>query len=254
MEYIPVQRARAAGGLRLAVTAGVPGPWSESAKKIFEYKKLAYLPVAQHSNEPNDELQAWAGVRNAPVAVYGNDAPRTSWSDILKLAERLAPLPALLPEDPEESQAALALCQEICGEWGFGWCRRLLLIELTRTLAPVDDFTAGIQRGYGFEAGVAARAAERAAQVLHRLAQRLRGQRARGYSFLSGREFGVCDLYWACFSLMIRPIAHELAPMPQIVRQFYSTPHPAIERALDEALIDHRDDVFARYLATPLDF
>jgi glutathione S-transferase len=254
MEYISVQEARRAGGLRLAVTAGVPGPWSESAKKIFEYKRIPYLPVAQHLNGPNAELQSWSGVRNAPIAIYGGEEPRTLWSDILALAERLAPSPALLPSDPREAAAAVALCGDICAEWGFGWCRRLLLIDLARTFAPVDELTAGIQRGYGFEPGVTSRAAARAAQVLELLARRLRSQREQGNSFLSGREFGACDLYWACFSLMIRPIAHELAPMPDSVRQFYSSPHPLIEAALDEALIEHRDLMFARHLNIPLDF
>lgn len=254
MQYVSVQEARNAGGLRLAVTAGVPGPWSESAKQIFQYKRIPYLPVAQQLNGPNAELQSWSGVRNAPVAIYGGEAPRTRWSDILELAERLAPSPALLPADPQEAAVALSLCGEICGEWGFGWCRRLLLIDLTRTLAPVDELTAGIQREYGFESGVSARAAVRAAQVLELLAKRLRTQHDQGNSFLSGPEFGACDLYWACFSLMIRPIKQQLAPMPDSVRQFYSSPHPVLEAALDDALIEHRDLVFARYLDTPLDF
>ena len=51
-----------------------------------------------------------------------------------------------------------------------------------------------------------------------------------------------------------RDLFQQLAPMPDSVRQFYSSPHPVLEAALDDALIEHRDLVFARYLDTPLDF
>lgn len=254
MEYVSVQQARGAGGLRLVVTAGIPGPWSESAKKIFEYKRVPYQPVAQYLNQANTELLSWVGVRNAPVAVYEAENPQTSWSDILLLAERLAPDPALLPRDPKERAAALALCNEICGEWGFGWCRRLLLMEMMRELGPVDDLTVRLHEEYGFGSANASIAPQRAAAVLRQLAQRLRQQHDRGNAFFSSHEPGACDIYWACFSLMIRPLAPQLAPLPQEVRRFYSAPHPAIEAALDPILIEHRDLLFARFLRTPLDF
>jgi hypothetical protein len=65
MEYLSVAQARSSGGLRLVLTVAVPGPWSESAKQILDYKQISYAPVAQYLNQENTDLLAWVGVRNA---------------------------------------------------------------------------------------------------------------------------------------------------------------------------------------------
>jgi glutathione S-transferase len=254
MEYLSVTQARELTGLRLVLTVGVPGPWSESAKKILEYKGLEYAPVAQHLNQENRELLAWVGVRNAPVLVCDNEAPITSWRDILLFAERRVPNPALLPHDSRDRELALHLANDICGEGGFGWSRRLMLISLARSLAPVDETSARVQQSYGFAAKAVAEAPARAAEVLRQLGAQLRRQQDRGFSFLVGEHISACDIYWACFSLMVRPPAHDLAPMPEAVRQFYGASNPQIDHALDDVLIEHRDAIFARYFKLPLDF
>jgi|TARA_B110000977_G_scaffold169401_1_gene219345 hypothetical protein len=45
MEYKTVEEAKNLNGLRLALTAGVPGPWSEAAKALFRIKGIDYIPV-----------------------------------------------------------------------------------------------------------------------------------------------------------------------------------------------------------------
>src|SRR5271165_3235534 len=114
------------GGLRLVLTAHVPGPWGESAKKIFDYKEIAYVPVAQHAGKENAELVAWTSIRNAPIALYADEAPRTGWYDILMLAERLAPERPLLPARSEDRALVVGISAELCSEWGFGWARRAM--------------------------------------------------------------------------------------------------------------------------------
>jgi glutathione S-transferase len=254
MQYLSVAQARELSGLRLVLTVGVPGPWSESAKKILEYKRLEYSPVAQHLNQDNGELLAWVGVRNAPVLVCDNERPITSWRDILLFAERRAPNPPLLPRGPQDRELALRIAADICGEGGFGWNRRLMLMSLARRLAPVDETTERVQRSYGFAAEPAAAAPVRVAEILRGLGAQLRRQRARGISFLVGEHLSACDIYWACFSLMLRPPAHEMAPMPEAVRGLYATSDPPLDAALDEALVEHRDAIFRRYFKLPLDF
>ena len=54
-EYIDVERARAMTGLRLVLTPGVPGPWSEAAKSILYVKKLPYVKVRQELGGANGE-------------------------------------------------------------------------------------------------------------------------------------------------------------------------------------------------------
>src|ERR1700730_18606262 len=99
MKYIDVRQARTTPGLKLVLTAGVPGPWSEAIKMMLEFKRITYIPVIQHMGQANDDLVEWVGVRTAPVIVNGSDAPLTGWADMLMFAERSAPNPPLLPED-----------------------------------------------------------------------------------------------------------------------------------------------------------
>ena len=68
MEYKTVAEAKDLPGLRLALTVGGPAPWSQAAKSIFQVKHIPYIPVAQHGGQANEELVAWTGHRNAPVA------------------------------------------------------------------------------------------------------------------------------------------------------------------------------------------
>ncbi len=91
MQYLSVEEAIHAPGLRLVLTAGVPGPWGESAKAILAYKGLEFTPVHQHGGGANEALREWTGQTSAPVMVYENLPPACHWLDLLLLAERLAP-------------------------------------------------------------------------------------------------------------------------------------------------------------------
>src|SRR5437868_1271116 len=97
LAYLSVADARERDGLRLVLTAGVPGPWGEAAKYILHVKGIAYAPVAQMAGMPNEDLVEWTGCANAPVAVYNDEAPKSGWAEILFLAERLASEPRLIP-------------------------------------------------------------------------------------------------------------------------------------------------------------
>jgi len=73
----------------------------------------------------NGTTKSWTGQHNAPVVMHGSEKPRSGWADILLLVERLAPQPRLLPSDPGERALAFGLADEICGEKGLSWSRRL---------------------------------------------------------------------------------------------------------------------------------
>jgi hypothetical protein len=64
-DWTTVSQARGLPGLRLVLTAGVPGPWGESAKGLFFVKKISYTRVRQALGEENGELRAWTGFDNA---------------------------------------------------------------------------------------------------------------------------------------------------------------------------------------------
>src|SRR5262249_9913895 len=141
-EYVSVEEAIARPGLRMVVVGGVPSPWGEAAKGLFHIKHLDWAAVRLAYD--SEALKQWAGQRSGPVAMYDDEPPRSGWRDILLLAERLAPTPALLPADPAAREEVLALAQALCGEDGLGWSRRLQLIH------------AGLQDRGGFPARVAA--------------------------------------------------------------------------------------------------
>jgi hypothetical protein len=86
-------------GLRIVMVKGVPSPWSQAAKTIFEIKRLEYVAAPWIAGEANAEIVAWGGEASAPIVAWGKEKPVSRWIDILYLAERLAPGPALIPAD-----------------------------------------------------------------------------------------------------------------------------------------------------------
>src|SRR5262245_23973285 len=105
--YITVEEAIRGSGLRMVVVGQVPSPWGEAAKGIYHIKKIEWAAVRLVYD--SDALNEWAGQRSGPVAIYDQEKPRSGWAEILLLAERLAPAPALLPPDPAERALASGL-------------------------------------------------------------------------------------------------------------------------------------------------
>ncbi|MFN2426755.1 MAG: hypothetical protein ABR587_09970 [Candidatus Binatia bacterium] len=257
IDYRSVSEARDLGGLRLVLSTGVPGPWGEAAKSILHAKALAYCAVAQHPGMANEELVAWTGHANAPIAMYDNEAPRTGWAEILFLAERLAPEPRLIPDDPVERAQMFGLSHEICGENGLGWSRRLMMID---ALLSPDGSEVGRRAGavlgarYGYSKEAAAAAPGRAAAVLDLLAGQLEKQHAAGHDFLVGNALSAVDIYWATFAVLLCPMDAEHCPMPEYLRGWYNTLGPVVGAALTPALVAHRDRIYRNYLQLPMSF
>lgn len=256
MEYLSVEEARGLPGMRLVLTAGVPGPWSELAKAIFKVKGLPFRAVRQEGAGDNEALVAWTGHANAPTAVWNDEPPRAGREQILLLAERLAPEPRLLPTDPEQRALAFGLAYEIAGEEGFGWCRRhsLLAAIPENVPEPLRSGVARMRRSYGYSPEAAAAAPARCAAILAMLARRLHAQAERGSPFFVGDRLGVVDLTWATFSNLVEPLPDELNPMPGGMRRSYHCDDPVVRAALDPVLLAHRDRIFAEHIGLPLDF
>ena len=128
-EYIDVERARAMSGLRLVLTPGVPGPWSEAAKGVLYVKKLPYVKVRQELGGENRALLEWTAQASAPVMAWNEEWPRSLWNDQLYLAERLQPDPPLVPANLEDRVLMFGYANEICGVNGFGWSTRVMIIR-----------------------------------------------------------------------------------------------------------------------------
>ena len=264
--YVPVEEARAAGGLRMVLNAGAPGPWSEAAKGILRYKSIDFIPVAHLGGMDNTEIVAWTGVANAPAAMYGNERPRTHWSEILLLAERLAPEPRLIPEKEEDRVRMFGIAHEICGEDGLGWNRRLQMFDgneaSARAKAAQKDPTAAdkpnepiarMRFRYSANAEIAV-AERRQIAILNYLTDLLRKQEAAGSPWFVGDTMTAADIYWAAFSNLMAPMDHDVCPMPDFYRKSAGRRSPELEAAISPALIAHRDRVAQLCFDPPMRF
>ena len=269
MEYVEASQAKNLPGLRLALSIGVPGPWGESAKKMLEYKGIPYTPVAQYPGQPNEDLVAWTGIRNAPVLVLNDEPGRSNYQDIVALAERLAPEPRLIPLDPDERQLCLGISADICSEGGFGWKRRVLMGMRPRDNDPPTRSTPQsrpqpqqqsnidpnvMRKAYRNSEAEAEHATSYIAAMLDNFAARLARQQQSGSPYFVGSTLTACDIHWACFSAMLDPLPQAVNPMPDWLRPAYSWLGPELEKHKHPILLEHRDLVFDRHLGLPLDY
>jgi glutathione S-transferase len=251
-DWIDVAAARALPGLRLVLSAGVPGPWGEAAKGIFQAKGISFRRVVQTVGGDNDALRAWTGRDDAPIAVWNDEPPRDDWIDIALLAERLAPTPRLIPDDVDERARVFGLGRELCGELGLGWCRRLSLVHQLMQVAPDLPITQYLASRYGYDASVAEQAPARVAAILRAFAAQLAAQRAAGRRHLVGDSLTALDIWWAAFAAMIQPLPHELCPMRRDTRMAYTPRDAVVLDAADPALLEHRDFVYREHLELPV--
>lgn len=252
VEFVDFEDARQRAGLRMVVVSGVPSPWGEAAKGLLYVKQIPW--VAVRLDVSNRALIDWTGQRSGPVAMYEDEAPRSGWAEILLLAERLAPKPALLPVDAEERALAFGLSHEICGEMGLGWCRRLQGVHAG--MSGAGGFPKGVAEylgpKYGYRAEEAATYDARVVAILEMLARRLQAQREAGSRFYLGDTLSAVDLYSAAFMALLRPLPSDQCPMPEALRAAFETRDPAAEKALDPVLIEHRDFIYDEFLELPL--
>jgi glutathione S-transferase len=258
VDYIGVEQARAMSGLRLVLTRDVPGPWGEAAKGLFQVKGVSFVAVEQIGGGPNEALRDWTGQTSAPVAAWNDEPPVWTTDDILFLAERLTPEPALVPADPAERALMFGLAHEISGREGLGWERRLCLFQRNLSqlppAGPEREQALAFPRRYGYTAGAAAAAPARVCAILGLLRDQLLRQQEGGRRYLIGDRLSALDVLWATFATMLAPLPHELCPMSPQMRAIYGTCEPEVEAALDPLLLEHRDFMYREHLTTPLDF
>lgn len=257
MEYISVEQARQRSGLRLVLTAGGPGPWSEAAKGFFRAKDLAFTAVEQVAAGENRALREWTGQTLAPVAVFDDEPPVVVLSEILWLAERLQRKPALVPDAPEPRIKMFGLMREISGENGLGWCRRWLMLGDNLEHQPAGtgrDWTLAFARKFRFHPERLPWARRRILQILETLAAQWREQQARGREVLVGESLSALDIVWAAFAGMFAPLSEKLCPMASGLRRMYTVTDPETLALLEDGLLAHRDRVYRDHLELPLDF
>ena len=257
MQYGSIADARNLTGTRLILTAGVPGPWGESAKAVFKARRVDYTPIAQELGGDNAEQVAWIGIRNAPVAIHADEKPRDGWSEILFLAERLGSGPSLIPADPYDRALMFGLAHEIAGENGLGWVRRLMIVSGPIEQGPDSPayaFAKFFGDNYGYSAEAGAAAAERCREILEMLSAQIERQDGRGSRYLVGDALSAVDLYWAVFSNMVVPLADADCPMSDDFRAMYGGSPDFVRAAASPALLAHRDFICETAVGLPFEF
>ncbi|HEY2485372.1 MAG TPA: hypothetical protein VGI36_09500 [Candidatus Binataceae bacterium] len=260
LKYATIAEARKMSGLRLILGAiAVPGPWREACKGIFYVKKVPYVPVAAVGDDGTDrELIDWTAQSSAPVAIWNEERPRSTWIEQLYLAERLAANPPLVPASIEERTLMFGYANELCGENGLGWSKRLTMINSTVTNPATPDNVKGFWLKFGTKYGYSAAAAQaappRMTEILRLLDARLSQQKAKGSRFLVSDRLSALDIYWAAFAALLRPLEPELCPMATGFRDFYRETNPAVTAALSQGLLEHRDFIYREYLELPVVF
>lgn len=249
-DYVSVSDAKAATGMRLVVTRGVPNPWGEAAKGLLHVKRIAHLRVAQEAGGENLELVRWTGINSGPVAIWNDEPPRAGWAEILMLAERVSPEPALIPADERDRACMFGYLHEICGEDGFGWNRRLLHFRAL----PREHADAGLTRMRGkYDHGSEiAHCRDRIRAVLKLLSDRLRSQQRAGSRYYIGNRLTALDIHAACFMAMVQPLPIGLCPCDPALHDGYHLKDKELLAAADPLLLLHRDAIYAEWLELPM--
>ena len=240
-------------GLRIVLVQGMPSPWGQAAKTIFEIKGLDYVAAAWPPGEPNADIVAWGGDTSAPIVAWAKEKPINRWIDILYLAERLAPKPSLIPADATQRALMIGLSHEICGQMGIGWNRRLQLFAPAYASGSPPANISRMGSKYGYNENDAKAAGARIAESLKALTTQLKSQYARGVHYFVGDSVSALDIYWTAFANLLDPLPKEQCPMPEAWRPGFVVSDPVVRSALDPLLLEHRSRIFREHFRDPME-
>jgi len=256
-DFVDLKQAIDMPGLRLVLISSTPSPWGEAVKGFFHVKNIAYTPVRHPMGKDQTLLRQWTAQESAPVAVYSDERPRSTWPEQLYLAERLNPDPPLIPAALEDRSRMFGWCNELAGENGLGWVGRELIFQRTLEGAnPQDhrlDPMRAMARKYNYTAESAHHAAQRMIEILQGLGNLLAAQNQLGGKYMIGDRLSALDIMWAAFSVMVEPLPEELCPLAPAMRANFTNNHnPAIAAATSPLLMEHRIFIYRQYLELPL--
>lgn len=246
--FVDLETARAARGVRLALAADLPSPWSEAAKGIFRVKGAPFVCV--RVGAVDKEVRAWTRARNAPAAMFDDEPARTGWADILELAERVAPAPSLVPASPDDRVRMFGLAHELMGEGGLLWSSRLLTIHVgletegARGFPPMVATYLGKRYGY-----VKDRIEQARVRVDQGWAQLEAALADRDYYF--GEQPTALDIYSAAAVNTFEVPSETDCPMLPLIRHAFVSMRGEA-REVPRTIVAHRDRMYARHLELPM--
>lgn len=250
--YVDLDTAKSTSGVRLVTVAGIPSPWSESAKGLL---RLAGVPFVAVRLMPGDkEVREWTRARNAPVVMLDGEPPRTGWAEILELVERIAPKTArsLVPSVPADRVRMFGLAHELMAEGGLLWSGRLVTVHAGLESEGVRGFDTMVAtylaKRYGYDRARVEPAKARVAEGWSLLADALGG---REYFFFDDRPSAL-DVYAAsAVNIFVPPPEERCAMWPPIRAAFESM--RGVLADPPPALVALRDRMYERHLPAQIE-
>jgi glutathione S-transferase len=254
VEWLSIEQALVTPGLRIApVRDGVPSPWSEFCKALFHVKKIPFALVsARDPQQGLSRIKQLTGQESLPVVFWETEPPRASWLEQLMLAERLGSTPKLLPGSSSHRAEIIGLVAELAAEGGFGWHRRILLINRLLTEQALNERTRAIGHylgnKYGYARASMAHSQERCEEIVKFFVSRLQD----GRTHICGGCLTAADLAWAAFATLIEPLPPELCSMDQFWRQLYMWTPASVRPEELQIILNHRDAIYREWLDLPV--
>jgi hypothetical protein len=251
--WLTLKEGLTAAGLRIAPVREVPSPWSELCRALFHVKRI---PVALiNARDPHlglSELKAATSHDTLPVVFWESERPRANWLEQLILATRLAESPRLLPHSPSERAFVIGLLAELCAEGGFGWHRRLLMIERLLAAGAYGPRERAIGQyiaaKYSYPGATVIESRQRCEDIVATFATLDVSEQG----FLAGNSLSALDLGWAAFAALIQPLPNDLCPMDPMWRDLYTWTPTETAPVKVAALLAHRDRIYRDWMELPV--
>jgi glutathione S-transferase len=253
--WLTLEQALGTPGLRVApVRAGLPSPWSEFVRACFHVKRIpCSLVDARDADRGFTSLRTLTGQESLPIVLWNDERPRSNWLEQLVLAERISPEPRLLPDDPLERAKVVGLVAELCSEAGFGWHRRVMMIERLLTEPSFGERGRGIGQYLSKKYRHTTDSVEASKSRCETIIRAFAGLRAAGAEYLLGSTLTALDLAWAAFAALIQPLPEDLCPMKPMWRELYTWMPSMTSPDSVEALLSHRERIYRSWLPLPVD-
>ncbi|MGR3635752.1 MAG: glutathione S-transferase family protein [Shimia sp.] len=249
LEFVGTAEGMAAEGLRVTIVRGVPSPWGEAVKGVLHVKAIDWQPVSFDGQDP--QQTEWTGEVSAPTAILDGEAPKATVRAIIELAERLAPEPALLPADGVLRARVLQMGDDLMGDGGLAWSRRLQLVHygMTSKGGFAGGVAACLAAKYGYIASMGDSYGPRVVSLLEEFSEILASSKG---PYLLEDVMTAADIQLACVMALFAPLPDDVCAMHPKGRASFETLDAEIKAALAPNLLAHRDDMYAQHLETPL--
>jgi glutathione S-transferase len=253
--WLTLEQALGASGLRVApVRAGVPSPWSEFIQACLHVKGIPYSLVdARDADRSFTSVKTLTGQESLPVVFWNDERPRSNWLEQLVLVERICLEPRLLPDDPFDRARVVGLIAELCSEAGFGWHRRVMMIERLLTEPSFGERGRGIGQYLSKKYRHTTDSVEASKSRCETIIRAFAGLRAPGAEYLLGSTLTALDLAWTAFAALIQPLPEDLCPMKPMWRDLYTWVPSMTPAHTVEALLSHRARIYRGLLPLPVD-